>query len=334
MATLLEIRGLRVDLLTRRGVLNAIDRFSITLNHGETLGLVGESGCGKSMTALAIMGLLPMPPAKITGGAILLEARDLTTLSDAAMRGVRGREIGIIFQDPMSSLNPVYTVGYQLAEVIRQHFNVDRRAAEKKALELLDHVRIPDARRRLDAYPHELSGGMNQRVMIAMAIACAPKVLIADEPTTALDVTIQAQITELLKEIQRESRMGMIFITHDLGVIADVADRVTVMYAGKKVEEASVDVLFDDPRHPYTRGLIGATPKPGEERRHRLVEIPGTVPGISVRPKGCAFANRCPQVFERCRLEEPDLVSLGSTHQAACFLAAETESCDAASVGA
>ncbi|HVX77437.1 MAG TPA: ABC transporter ATP-binding protein [Bradyrhizobium sp.] len=334
MVALLEIRDLKVDLFTRRGVLRAIDGFSFTVDHGETLGLVGESGCGKSMTSLAIMGLLPVPPAKVTGGAILLEGRDLTKLSDTKMQAVRGREIGIIFQDPMSSLNPVYTVGYQLAEVIRRHFKVDRRAAEKRALELLDRVRIPDARRRLDAYPHELSGGMNQRVVIAMAIACEPKVLIADEPTTALDVTIQAQITELLKEIQKESRMGMIFITHDLGVIADVADRVTVMYAGKKAEEAPVDALFDDPCHPYTRGLIGATPKPGDERRHRLVEIPGAVPGLSDRPKGCAFANRCPQVFARCHIEEPALIGQGSGREAACFLAAETESCDVASVSA
>ncbi|RJF76509.1 ABC transporter ATP-binding protein [Rhodopseudomonas palustris] len=334
MAALLEIRDLEVDLFTRRGVLRAIDRFSLTVGHGETLGLVGESGCGKSMTSLAIMGLLPMPPAKITGGAILLEGRDLTKLSDTKMQAVRGREIGIIFQDPMSSLNPVYTVGYQLAEVLRRHFRLDRRAAEARALQLLDRVHIPDARRRLDAYPHELSGGMNQRVVIAMAIACEPKLLIADEPTTALDVTIQAQIIELLKEIQRESRMGMIFITHDLGVIADVADRVTVMYAGKTAEEAPVDVLFDDPRHPYTRGLIGATPKPGDERRHRLVEIPGTVPGLSDRPKGCAFANRCPLVFDRCRVEQPALISQGAGHAAACFLADEMEDRHVASVGA
>ncbi|MGP9811457.1 ABC transporter ATP-binding protein [Rhodopseudomonas sp. NSM] len=334
MTALLEIRDLEVDLFTRRGVLRAIDRFSLTVEHGETLGLVGESGCGKSMTSLAIMGLLPTPPARITGGAILLEGRDLTKLSDGKMQAVRGREIGIIFQDPMSSLNPVYTVGYQLAEVIRRHFKLDRRAAEKRALELLDRVHIPDARRRLEAFPHELSGGMNQRVVIAMAIACEPKLLIADEPTTALDVTIQAQIIELLKGIQRESRMGMIFITHDLGVIADVADRVTVMYAGKKAEEAQVDVLFDDPRHPYTRGLIGATPKPGDERRSRLVEIPGTVPGLSDRATGCGFANRCPLVFDRCHVEDPALISQGAGHQVACFLAAEMEDRHVASVGA
>ncbi|MCG6205239.1 ABC transporter ATP-binding protein [Rhodopseudomonas sp. HC1] len=334
MAALLEIRDLEVDLFTRRGVMRAIDRFSLTVEHGQTLGLVGESGCGKSMTSLAIMGLLPMPPAKVTGGAILLEGRDLIGLSDTRMQAVRGREIGIIFQDPMSSLNPVYTVGYQLTEVLRRHFKLDRRAADKRALELLDRVHIPDARRRFDAYPHELSGGMNQRVVIAMAIACEPKLLIADEPTTALDVTIQAQIIELLKDIQRESRMGMIFITHDLGVIADVADRVTVMYAGKKAEEAPVGLLFDDPRHPYTRGLIGATPKPGDERRRRLVEIPGTVPGLSDRPKGCAFANRCPLVFERCRVEHPALINQGAGHEAACFLATETEDYNVASVGA
>ncbi|WP_047309410.1 ABC transporter ATP-binding protein [Rhodopseudomonas palustris] len=334
MTPLLEIRDLQVDLFTRRGVLRAIDGFSLAVDHGETLGLVGESGCGKSMTSLAIMGLLPTPPARVTGGSVLLEGRDLTRLSDSKMQAVRGREIGIIFQDPMSSLNPVYTVGYQLAEVLRRHFKLDRRAAEKRALELLDRVHIPDARRRLDAYPHELSGGMNQRVVIAMAIACEPKLLIADEPTTALDVTIQAQIIELLKEIQRESRMGMIFITHDLGVIADVADRVTVMYAGKKAEEAPVDALFDDPRHPYTRGLIGATPKPGDERRHRLVEIPGAVPGLAERPTGCAFANRCPSVFDRCRVEQPALIHQGARHLAACFLAAEMEKRHVASVGA
>jgi oligopeptide/dipeptide ABC transporter ATP-binding protein len=232
----------------------------------------------------------------------------------------------------MSSLNPVYPVGYQISEVLRQHFKLDKAAAEKRTLDLLDRVRIPDARRRLDAYPHELSGGMNQRVIIAMAIACEPKLLIADEPTTALDVTIQAQILDLLKEIQAESRMGMIFITHDLGVIADIADRVTVMYAGRKIEEADVDSLFVRPHHPYTRGLIGATPKPGDERRRRLVEIPGAVPGLANLPKGCAFANRCPEAFDRCHKEAPALRQPEPGREAACFLAQTMEVAGAATV--
>ena len=333
-APLLEIDDLRVTLFTRRGDLKAINGLSLTVNHGETLGLVGESGCGKSMTSLAIMGLLPVPPAKIVGGAIKLEGRDLTKLSERKMQAVRGREVGIIFQDPMSSLNPVYTVGFQLGEVIRRHFKVDKAEARKRALDLLDRVKIPDAKRRLDSFPHELSGGMNQRVVIAMAIACEPKLLIADEPTTALDVTIQAQIVDLLKEIQASSQMGMIFITHDLGVIADVADRVTVMYAGKKVEEAPVDDLFSDSRHPYTRGLIGATPKPGDERRHRLVEIPGVVPSLAELPTGCAFANRCPAAFDRCRAEYPPMKEIGAGRRAACFLAEELEESHVAPVRA
>ncbi|MBW8638692.1 ABC transporter ATP-binding protein [Hoeflea sp. WL0058] len=325
MGRLLEIEDLRVTLFTRRGDLKAINGLSLGVDRGETLGLVGESGCGKSMTSLAIMGLLPTPPAKIVGGSIKLEGRDLTKLSERKMQAVRGREVGIIFQDPMSSLNPVYTVGFQLAEVIRKHFRVSKAEARKRALSLLERVHIPDAERRLDSFPHELSGGMNQRVVIAMAIACEPKLLIADEPTTALDVTIQAQIVELLKEIQSESGMGMIFITHDLGVIAGVADRVTVMYAGKKVEEAGIDALFSDARHPYTRGLIGATPKPDDERRHRLVEIPGVVPSLADLPEGCAFANRCPLVFDRCKTEYPPLETFENGRKAACFLAEEME---------
>ncbi len=325
MERLLEIEDLRVTLFTRRGNLKAINGLSLGVDRGETLGLVGESGCGKSLTSLAIMGLLPVPPAKIVGGSIKLEGRDLTTLSERKMQAVRGREVGIIFQDPMSSLNPVYTVGFQLGEVIRKHFRVSKAEARRRAMSLLERVHIPDAERRLDSFPHELSGGMNQRVVIAMAIACEPKLLIADEPTTALDVTIQAQIVELLKEIQSESGMGMIFITHDLGVIAGVADRVTVMYAGRKVEEAGIDALFSDARHPYTRGLIGATPKPDDERRHRLVEIPGVVPSLADLPEGCAFANRCPLAFDRCLSEYPPLEIIENGRQAACFLAEKME---------
>lgn len=334
MTALLDIDDLRVTLFTRRGELKAINGLSLSVNQGETLGLVGESGCGKSMASLAIMGLLPVPPAKIVGGSIKLEGRDLIKLSERKMQAVRGREVGIIFQDPMSSLNPVYTIGFQLSEVIRRHFKFDKMEARKRALALLDRVRIPDAARLLDAYPHELSGGMNQRVVIAMAIACEPKLLIADEPTTALDVTVQAQIVELLKEIQASSQMGMIFITHDLGVIADVADRVTVMYAGRKVEEAPIDDLFFDARHPYTRGLIDATPKPSDERRHRLVEIPGVVPSLAELPQGCAFANRCPLAFARCHTEYPPLKVKDNGHQAACFLAEEKEERNVAPVRA
>jgi oligopeptide/dipeptide ABC transporter ATP-binding protein len=334
MAPLLELDALSVSLFTRRGELKAIDGLSLRVEEGETLGLVGESGCGKSMTALSIMGLLPVPPARVVGGEIRLNGRDLTKLSDRQMQAVRGKDVSIIFQDPMSSLNPVMTVGQQLAEVITRHTDLRGKAARGKALDLLDQVKIPDARRRLDTYPHELSGGMNQRVVIAMAIACEPKLLIADEPTTALDVTIQAQILTLLREIQESAGMGMIFITHDLGVIAEIADRVVVMYAGRKAEEADVIDLFKRPMHPYTRGLIGATPKPADERRERLVEISGSVPSLADLPPGCPFANRCTEVFERCLVEAPPLYHPEGGHVAACFLMDREETSDAASVRA
>lgn len=334
MAPLLELDALSVSLFTRRGELKAIDGLSLRVKEGETLGLVGESGCGKSMTALSIMGLLPVPPARVVGGEIRLNGRDLTKLSDRQMQAVRGKDVSLIFQDPMSSLNPVMTVGQQLAEVITRHTDLRGKAARARALDLLDRVKIPDARRRLDTYPHELSGGMNQRVVIAMAIACEPKLLIADEPTTALDVTIQAQILTLLREIQESAGMGMIFITHDLGVIAEIADRVVVMYAGRKAEEADVVDLFKRPMHPYTRGLIGATPKPADARRERLVEISGSVPSLADLPQGCPFANRCTEVFERCRVEAPPLYHPEGDHVAACFLMDREETSDAASVRA
>jgi len=334
MAPLLELDALSVSLFTRRGELKAIDGLSLRVEEGETLGLVGESGCGKSMTALSIMGLLPVPPARIVGGEIRFNGRDLTKFSDRQMQAVRGKDVSIIFQDPMSSLTPVMTVGQQRAEVIPRHTDLRGKAARAKALDLLDQVKIPDARRRLDTYPHELSGGMNQRVVIAMAIACEPKLLIADEPTTALDVTIQAQILTLLREIQESAGMGMIFITHDLGVIAEIADRVVVMYAGRKAEEADVIDLFKRPMHPYTRGLIGATPKPADERRERLVEISGSVPSLADLPPGCPFANRCTEVFERCRVEVPPLYHPEGDHVAACFLMDREETSDAAAVRA
>ncbi|WP_454621037.1 ABC transporter ATP-binding protein [Bradyrhizobium cenepequi] len=321
---ILEIDQLKVSLFTRRGVLPAVDGLSLTVAAGETVAIVGESGCGKSLTALAVMQLLPYPPAKIVGGSVHFMGRELTSLSDREMRRVRGKDISMIFQDPMTSLNPVTTVGDQLIEAIQWHSDVSRAEAHARAVELLRQVRIPDAERRLNDFPHQMSGGMSQRVMIAMAIACGPKLLIADEPTTALDVTIQAQILALLKELQASSGMGLIIITHDLGVVAETADRVVVMYAGRKAEEAPVEALFERPLHRYTRGLLGATPSATRRRGTRLAEIGGSVPPLSELPIGCAFQNRCPDAFDRCRAQRPDLMPLLPGRTAACF-AAEQE---------
>ena len=317
----LEVTDLRTTLFTRRGEMKAVDGLSLKVAAGETVALVGESGCGKSLSALSIMRLLPDPPARIVGGTVRLNGRDLVALPEESMLEIRGKEIGMIFQDPMSSLNPVATVGKQIAEVLTTHTELGPHQARVRALELLEQVGMPDAGRRLDAYPHQLSGGMCQRVVIAMAIACNPSVLIADEPTTALDVTVQAQVLALLRKLQRESGMAMIFITHDLGVVAETADRVVVMYAGRKVEEASVDALFEQPLHPYTAGLIGATPIPGAERAARLADIPGMVPPLNALPGGCAFAPRCPRAMERCRQELPELKELQPGRWAACFAA-------------
>jgi len=319
MQPLLDVRELEVKLFTRSGTVTAIDRLSFTVEEKETVALVGESGCGKSMTALAIMGLLPSPPARLTGGEVLLQGRDLARLGDSAMQKVRGRQISMIFQDPMSSLNPVMTIGAQLSEILRRHMGLTGASARKRAIELLAQVRIPDPQRRYDAYPHELSGGMNQRVVIAMAIACEPKLLIADEPTTALDVTIQSQILKLLRDLQLAYGMGIIFITHDLGVVAEMADRAVVMYAGRKIEEAPIDPLFEQPLHPYTRGLIGSTPA-AEGRHSRLAEIPGSVPSLRDLPAGCAFSNRCPSVFAACHSERPPLIRPAPERAAACLL--------------
>jgi peptide/nickel transport system ATP-binding protein len=321
--TVLEIDNLQVSLFTRRGVLPAVDGLSLTVSAGETVAIVGESGCGKSLTALAVMRLLPDPPARIVGGAVRYMGRDLAVLSERAMQRVRGKDISMIFQDPMTSLNPVITVGDQLVEAIRWHNDVSRNEAHARAVELLRQVRIPDAERRLGDFPHQMSGGMSQRVMIAMAIACGPKLLIADEPTTALDVTIQAQILELLKELQTSSGMALIVITHDLGVVAETADRVVVMYAGRKVEEAPVEALFERPLHRYTRGLLGATPSAKRRRGSRLAEIGGSVPALSELPAGCAFQNRCNDAFGRCRAERPALIPLLPGRTAACFVAEE-----------
>ncbi|MGD9880995.1 MAG: ABC transporter ATP-binding protein [Reyranella sp.] len=315
----LEVTDLSTTLFTRRGEMKAVDGLSLSVDAGETVALVGESGCGKSLSALSIMRLLPDPPARIVGGTVALNGRDLVTLPEEAMLAIRGKEIGMIFQDPMSSLNPVATVEKQIAEVLMAHGDLRRGQARIRALELLELVGMPDAARRLDAYPHQLSGGMCQRVMIAMAIACSPAVLIADEPTTALDVTVQAQVLALLKRLQADAGMAMIFITHDLGVVAETADRVVVMYAGRKVEEASVDDLFEAPLHPYTVGLIGATPVPGAARVDRLADIPGMVPPLNALPPGCAFAPRCPRVMERCRHARPALTRPAPDRLVACF---------------
>jgi peptide/nickel transport system ATP-binding protein len=333
MTPILEVVNLRVSLFTRRGVLPAVDDLSLTVAGGETVAIVGESGCGKSLTALAVMRLLPDPPARIVGGAVRFMGRDLTALSEREMQLVRGKDISMIFQDPMTSLNPVASVGDQLIEAIRCHDDVSRADAQTRAVELLRQVRIPDAERRLKDFPHQMSGGMSQRVMIAMAIACRPKLLIADEPTTALDVTIQAQILELLKELQASSGMGLIVITHDLGVVAEIADRVAVMYAGRKVEDAPVEALFERPLHRYTRGLLGATPSAKRQRGTKLVDIAGSVPALSELPTGCAFQNRCRDAFAPCRSEKPVLMPLLPGRTAACFAAEEELSRHAAVVG-
>jgi peptide/nickel transport system ATP-binding protein len=320
----LDVRKLRTELDLSSGPATVVDDVSFHVNHRETVALVGESGCGKSMTALSLMRILPTPPARIAGGQVLLDGEDLLALSASGMQAVRGREIAMIFQDPMTSLNPVMSIGNQIIEAIQQHEPLSRADARRRALEWLRAVRIPDAERRLDEYPHRLSGGMRQRVMIAMALCCSPKLLIADEPTTALDVTIQAQILALLKQLQSEFGTGIVLITHNLGIVADVADRVVVMYGGRIVEEAPAEKLFGTPRHPYTRGLMGATPR--FERRAvpkgvRFSEIPGMVPQITDMPPGCCFAPRCPMAMERCRVERPRLETAADGSRVACFAA-------------
>jgi peptide/nickel transport system ATP-binding protein len=301
---LLEIKDLRTSFFSDGRVLRAVDGVSLTIDAGETIALVGESGCGKSVTALSILGLVPSPPGRIVGGEILLEGRDLLRLDARSLRDVRGNRIGMIFQEPMTSLNPVLTVGNQIVEAIQQHRAVGRKAARRGAAELLDLVGLSDPHRLLDEYPHRLSGGMRQRVMIAMALSCEPGLLIADEPTTALDVTTQAQILDLLGALQKRLGMAMLFITHDLGVVARIARRVAVMYAGRKVEEAAVADLIAQPRHPYTQGLLASLPNPEAEldaKPERLKEIPGMVPPPHDLPEGCAFAPRCPLACDDCR---------------------------------
>jgi peptide/nickel transport system ATP-binding protein len=324
----LDVKGLRTVLFTNSGLFKAVDDLSFRVGRGETLAIVGESGCGKSVTALSIMRLVADPPGRIVGGTVTLEGTDLLSLDESKMREIRGNRISMIFQEPMTSLNPLIRIGDQITEAVRLHRAMTPKQAWQQAVEMLRLVRIPEPERRAGEYPHQLSGGMRQRAMIAMALACRPALLIADEPTTALDVTIQAQILALVLELQKELGMGLILITHDLGVVAQTAQRVIVMYAGKKVEEADVETLFANPRHPYTRGLmasIPAVPSAGLDSEARLVEIPGMVPSLTRLPTGCAFAPRCKLAIARCHQEYPPLQSWGDNHLAACWRAAESE---------
>jgi oligopeptide/dipeptide ABC transporter ATP-binding protein len=315
---LLEVRDLHTHFFTRQGVVRAVDGVSFSIDTGRTLGIVGESGCGKTVTALSVIGLLPKPPAKIVSGSVTFGGRELTDLSERQLEEVRGSDIGMIFQDPMTSLNPTLKIGTQITEVIRRHLELSKDEARKRAVELLEEVGIPSARQRLDVYPHELSGGMRQRVMIAAAISCNPKLLIADEPTTALDVTVQAQVLDLLDELRGAHDMAMILITHDMGVIAEAADEVAVMYAGQIVESALVEELFDHPEHPYTDALLGALPQlEGENAREgRLVAIPGRPPDLVDPPAACRFGPRCPYAHlnDSCTVEAPELREVRRGH--------------------
>ncbi|MFS2051092.1 ABC transporter ATP-binding protein [Variovorax sp. Varisp41] len=332
---LLRVQDLHVEFRTRRGqalVLNGVD---FELRAGETLCVVGESGCGKSMTALALLRLIPSPPGRIRDGRVLFQGEDLVRATDARMREVRGNRISMIFQEPMTSLNPVFSVGDQIGESLRLHAGLDAQAARERAIEMLRQVGIPAPERRVDEYPHQLSGGMRQRVMIAMALACRPDILIADEPTTALDVTVQAQIFDLLRELQREKGTAILLITHDMGAVAEMADRVMVMYAGRVIEQGSADQVLSAPGHPYTRGLIDCLPELGssaafeDDTREDLAEIPGVVPSIWELGSGCAFRERCRHAMPRCAHEVPPMFALagegdgGSSHGAACWLHAE-----------
>jgi peptide/nickel transport system ATP-binding protein len=316
-APLLEVEDLSVRFDTDDGTVHAVDRMSLTLEPRQVLGIVGESGCGKSVTALSILGLLPKT-ATVTG-SVRFEGNELLGASGSSLRKIRGRQISFVFQEPMTSLNPVLRVGHQVEEVVREHMDLSRSAAKARVVELLDLVHIPDPARRVEEYPHQLSGGMRQRVMIAMALACDPKILIADEPTTALDVTIQAGILDLLRELRDRLGTAIVLITHNLGVVADLADRVVVMYAGRKAEEAPVGELFAHPQHPYTIGLLGAVPRAGVARNGKLQEIPGRVPSLAELPGHCAFADRCPRADEQSWSEVPAFRQVRPDHSVACF---------------
>ena len=316
----LDVEGLEVVFHTRNHVVHAVNSVSFRVNSGDVLGIVGESGCGKSVTMMALLGLLPAPPAEVRNGTVTFEGKNLLSMHKEELRSIRGRRIGFIFQDPMTSLNPVFSVGYQLCEPLRKHLGMSRRSARTRAAELLDLVGISDATKRLADYPHQFSGGMRQRVMIAMALACDPKVLIADEPTTALDVTIQAQILELLYQLQEKLGMAVIWITHDLGVIAGIASEVLVMYAGQVVEHASAEELFANPRHPYTKALLRTVPSMRGERSRVLATISGQAPTLASVSSSCPFHPRCDFAFEECLRQVPQRRSCGQNHDAACLL--------------
>jgi oligopeptide transport system ATP-binding protein len=319
MAALLQVKDLKTQFFTQDGVVNAVNGVTFDLYEEETLGIVGESGSGKSVTALSIMGLIPQPPGKITAGEVLFKGKNLVGMPEDEMRKIRGKEIAMIFQDPMTSLNPVLTISRQIGEALQLHMNMDRAAARKRTIELLKLVGIPSAADRIDDYPHQFSGGMRQRVMIAMALSCNPKLLIADEPTTALDVTIQAQILDLIKRLKREFGTAVMMITHDLGVVAGMCDRVQVMYAGHLVEQASVEQLYADPRHPYTLGLIRSVPRLDEARKERLEPIPGLPPDLVNVPPGCPFYPRCSFHMPVCLEQRPLLRPVDGAHTAACW---------------
>ena len=320
MDHLLDVTDLTTRFHIPEGTVYAVNGISFHVNEGETLAVVGESGCGKSVSMLSVMQLITVPPGEIASGKAIYRGQDLIKNSENEMEAIRGKEISMIFQDPMTSLNPVLTIGRQVTEALRTHMGMDQKAAERRTIELLEMVGIPDPQRRLGDYPHQFSGGMRQRVMIAMALSCNPSLLIADEPTTALDVTIQAQIVELVTKIRNQVHMAVIWITHDLGVVAGIADRVIVMYAGFIVEEASVEALYEDPRHPYTHALMGALPRVDRRRDKRLKSIAGAPPSLLVEPHGCPFAIRCEFVQDRCKVENPPLTEIDLEHTIACWV--------------
>jgi oligopeptide transport system ATP-binding protein len=322
--TFFQVRDLKTRFHTPEGMVYAVNGVSFDLHEGETLAVVGESGCGKSVTMMSILRLIPIPPGEIASGTVIYRNQDLLKVSESEMEHIRGKEIAMIFQDPMTSLNPVLTIGRQLTETLRTHTPMDAAQCRERAITLLEWVGIPDAARRLGNYPHQFSGGMRQRVMIAMALACTPSLLIADEPTTALDVTIQAQITELVKRLKQEVNMAIIWITHDLGVVAGLADRVIVMYAGFIVEEADVFSLYENPLHPYTLALLQALPRADRRRAQSLKSIRGAPPSLLVEPRGCPFAPRCEFAIERCMLENPQLEYAVDGHKIACWVDVQT----------
>jgi peptide/nickel transport system ATP-binding protein len=320
VTALLEVRDLRTEFATEAGPFTAVDGVSFEVEAGRTLAIVGESGCGKSVTALSIMGLVPQPPGRVAGGSVRFEGTELIGLDKQALQDLRGSAIAMIFQEPMSSLNPAFTIGEQIVEGLLRHRALSRSAAQARAIEALRQVRMPAPEQRFHEYPHKLSGGMRQRAMIAMALACEPRLLIADEPTTALDVTIQAQILELMRTLQAETGMALVLITHDLGVVAEVASEVAVMYSGRIVERAAARAIFEDPQHPYTVGLLGSIPRL-DVSRERLASIEGQVPDPLRRPPGCNFVQRCPFAIERCRREAPPLAQVAPAHRSACWRA-------------